>query len=437
MARRTSGKYASNLPAAGRTIRRPQHPFYCFTRPFEISPMFIAPVLPGETMKNLLIQARVVTDPINNPLIGWWQEFYFFYVKLRDLAGRADFTEMHINPSLSLAAYQQGAVDYWRATPAGGIKWVDQCLTRVVDTYFRDEGEVASDRVITAGKPAAQWNTNSWMDSLQLESTFDASDQELLDISALTTYSGGDDKLMASELDTAMRQWEFLRANNLVNMEYEDYLKTFGIKVPGVEQHKPELVRYLREWQYPSNTIDPTNGVARSAVSWSIADRADKDRFFTEPGFLFGVSLTRPKVYSSKQKGAAASFLDNAYMWLPAMLADDPATSLREFALGTGPLPDTTSAYRVDMKDLFIYGEQYTNINPATQDINVASLPTNGITNARYPTATDVDALFVVDGTPGTSGVDNYRVRMDGIISVSIASRQYDTSLRGGVNVVP
>ena len=68
----------------GRVQRHPKHTFHLFTRPYQIQPFLIAPVLAGETMKNLLLQARVVTDPVQNRLIGWWQEYYFFYVKARD-----------------------------------------------------------------------------------------------------------------------------------------------------------------------------------------------------------------------------------------------------------------------------------------------------------------------------------------------------------------
>ena len=81
--------FVSSVAKAGRqmqrSMRRPQHPFRLNTRPFAIMPCMIAPVLPGETMKNLKIQARVVTDPLLAATIGWWQEYYFFYVKLTQL----------------------------------------------------------------------------------------------------------------------------------------------------------------------------------------------------------------------------------------------------------------------------------------------------------------------------------------------------------------
>ena len=82
------------VPQVGRKQRRPVHTFQVRHRPWQIQPMVIAPVLPGETLENALVQARVVTDPIANPLIGWWIEYYFFYVKHRDLDARDTLTSM-------------------------------------------------------------------------------------------------------------------------------------------------------------------------------------------------------------------------------------------------------------------------------------------------------------------------------------------------------
>ena len=68
-----------------RVMRNPAHPWQLRTRPYQIQPCMISPVLPGETLKNLVGMSRVVTKPIANPLIGWWCEYYVFYVRLRDI----------------------------------------------------------------------------------------------------------------------------------------------------------------------------------------------------------------------------------------------------------------------------------------------------------------------------------------------------------------
>ena len=42
-----------------RTMRSPKHTFNLVTRPWQIQPFMIAPVLPGETLKSLTMQARM------------------------------------------------------------------------------------------------------------------------------------------------------------------------------------------------------------------------------------------------------------------------------------------------------------------------------------------------------------------------------------------
>ena len=95
----------------------------------------------------------------------------------------------------------------------------------------------------------------------------------------------------------AYDQYQYMRENAVTEATFEDYLRTFGIRAEAgqkEDEHKPELIRYVRDWAYPSNTINPTDGSAASALSWAVAERADKARFIREPGFLFGVTVTRP-----------------------------------------------------------------------------------------------------------------------------------------------
>ena len=398
------------LPAAGRLARRPAHTFQLRHKPFIIQPFMIAPVLPGETMKNLLLQARAVTDPIKNPLIGWWLEYYVFYVKHRDLDGRDDFSSMMLTQGYDLSAYARAAdVDTYHA--GNGLDWTQLCLQRVVDTYFRDEGDAWNDFLID-GMPIASINSNSWVDSL--------TDTTVLGEG--TAITGTEDQ---EALDLMARQYEHMRAMQLTNMSYEDFLATYGIKGAAAEEpHRPELVRYLREWQYPSNTIDPSDGSPSSAVSWAISERADKARFFKEPGFVFGVTVARPKVYFSKQVGAGVSMMQDALSWLPAIMKDDVYTSLKEFTTGVGtsngPLHENpTNGYWVDVRDLLLYGDQFINFALTETDAGFVALPTAAL-EARYPDDTSIKGLFT--DTVGTA----IHCKQDGICSLNIMGTQMD-----------
>lgn len=419
-----------NLSAyEGRRVnRRPQHTFLIEQRPWEIMPFFIAPVLPGETMQYLQFQSRCVTSPVRNHLQGWWLEHFFFYVKHRDLDARDVLTQMMLDPSTDVSTLRSSSANRALYTFDDGMDWVRLCLKRITEEYFRDEGEAWDAYTISSGIPAKRINQDGWwqsvVDRTAILDDLDIGIQTEADVDPVT---GGDQPgIMASDIDRALMHYQFLREQGLTNQSYEDYLATFGVKPSRVELHRPELLRYLREWQYPANTVDPSSGIPRSAVVWSVGERADKARYFTEPGFIVGVTSVHPKVYYDKMTGAGVGMLDDVYAWLPAVMADDPRTSLKEFATSEGPLQSTTNPYVVDVKDLFIHGDQYMNFDPAQTDhpnpITVSDVPNNALTNKRYPTATDADGCFV-----STSGHAEY-VYQEGIVTLSISGRQVDTT---------
>lgn len=409
-----------SIPRVGRKMRSPQHPFYLEHMPFQIQPFLCAPVIPGETLKSGLIQARVVTDPIANKLIGWWSEYYFFYVKHRDLAGRDDFTEMMLSMDYDLSAYTETAsVPYNHH--AGTINWAKLCLERVVETYFRNEGELWNDFMINS-MPAAAVNAQSWLDSVALNDVYAIDDPVVVSETAGVL---DDTSITASEIDEKLRMWQFQRANNVTEMSYEDWLQSYGISVPREELHHPELLRYLREWQYPSNTIDPADGSPSSAVSWAIRDRIDKDRFFREPGFIFGVTVARPKVYFKNIDGNPVDDMNSAFSWLPALMRDDPWTSMLKKSDTTGPLATVVTdsdGYWIDIKDLLLYGADFVNVARSGSGLNMVTLPSADLTNKWYPSDADIDGLFVADADTGR------QVRQDGIVTLSILGAQVDTT---------
>lgn len=412
------------MPRVGntaRTPRRPQHRFYLETRPWQIQPFLIAPVLPMETMKNALIQARVVSDPLVSSLTGWHCEFYLFYVKHRDLADRDDFANMMITPGTDVSSHKATAYDVDLYTPKGGMKWVEYCLDRVRDEYFRDEGEEGTTYEID-GLPAAWIAQDAFYQSGVNAADFATSGYDLnVDLDS-------DTNITASEIEDSMRQWQLLRHSGVTDMSYEDYLASFGLRQPEViEPHRPELIRYVRKWTYPTNTVEPTTGVPSSAAVWSISERADKDRLFTEPGFVFGVTVARPKIYLSKQKGNAAALMDDAYRWLPALLHSDHAISWREVANGDGPFEDITDVdgYWIDVRDLLMHGDQFVNVDVGTATgFSSIALPADDF-QKRFPTLAMAQSLFT-DQSPGTA----QKIKYDGVVSLNILGTQRDTTPR-------
>lgn len=412
-------------PRVARKTRSPQHSFLLRQRPFVITPFLLAPVLPGETMKAAVMQARAVTDPLyahkNSSIVGWWLEHYVFYVRHAQMPHGDLFKSMMIDPGASLAGAADGTLKSTEYHAGTGINWTHECLVPVVEAYFRDENE-AWDAHTLDGEPIARVQGNSVFDSVATAIENNANDFNL--------NLNNDATLTAGEAAKGLMMWEYLRSNNLTEMTYEDYLRTFGVRVdPVVDAGVPELLRYSREWQYPNNVVDPTSGAPTAGVNWGLNLRIDKDRYFKEPGFIFGVTVARPKVYYGSQRGVAAHLMQNGISWLPIMLRDHDFSSVVQVTKAGSILPSATAdGFFVDIADLFVHGDQFlhnTASDTAYPQVGpVMALPDASL-NHLYPTEAMIDGLF--------KAVENNNIWQDGVIRLSILGGVVDTTPRRNI----
>lgn len=403
------------VPKMGRKIRNPQHQFNISHTPYAITPFLLAPVLPGETMNMAMLQARGVLDPIKNALIGWWTEYYFFYVKHRHMPNFEHFKNMVMLPGYNITpAYGEPSdAHYFHRT---GIDWVGECMQPVVREYFRDEDEPWDNYRSAEGYSLAKIKNDSFLDSAKMASSVpDDADTHLPGYE----FQREDQHVMPG-FEAHYAQWEHMRALKMTDATYEDWIAQFGIKPPEKEREdRPELLRQIINWQYPVNTVEPTTGVPSSAVSWSVAERLDKARSFNEPGFIFGVTVTRPKVYRSNQVSHGSSMLNDAYSWLPAMLRDEAYTTLRGFADGAGPLQGQGGEYWVDVADLFHHGDQFINYPLNAEGVNFVPVPGTAM-NKDYVAQANINTLFV------NAGGGKNKARQDGVVSLNIKSALMD-----------
>lgn len=406
-----------SAPPTNRVGRYPKHTFRVNSKPFSLQPIGMARVLPGETLKNLKFETRMVTSPVVNPIIGWKQEFYFFYVRITDLGVEA-YKEMFVDPTnAEVTAGLEAANEAGWYTAKGGINWLEQCTNRVAETYFRDEGELASAYALTNGIPIVQIRESTFLDSL--------TDEDAMPEGA--AISGATD---AGDLDRLMDAFEQLRALGMANMTYEDFLRAQGINIPGKDENKPELLARFSDWQYPTNHIgtDSTNqGVPTSAVSWVFNTGLRDPKMFKEPGFIVGYSVTRPKLYFGGLWGSAACHAKRAWDWMPYYLRGMPESQLKHFPIDTGPLGDRTTladGYFLDMRDELLHGDQFQNVAVPTSDPTTSygdhlmPLPAGTTIGWKYLSETMINNFFV--------DTANGRVKMDGYFSLSIMGHEVD-----------
>lgn len=391
---------------ADRHTRAPKHNFAVESAPWEIQPIMIAPVLPGETLNSLTIQSRVVTPPLKSRVVGWWLEYYMFYVPFRQMPSAATLVAMFVDPSTSLSNSAAAAYQYY---DGNGFNFIAQCLQVIVQEWFRREGEVWSSFTIRANRPAAAVNQDNWLESFILSSV-------LPDGGAL---AGNVDDLDRARMVLEYRRQLAIAGGDGGNADYEEILASYGASLKRAkERDRPELIRYIRDWTYPTNTVEPTTGTPTTAASWAVTDRADKSRRFSEPGFIVGVQVVRPKIYLSTQTTHAASVLDRAQRWLPPVMDETGAErSLAEFNDTNSPLADATvgASYWSDLRDLFNHGDQY--IDAVAANINALAL--SAANKFRYATEANANALLVTADT---------RIIADGNIQLNVKTRHVDPS---------
>lgn len=385
---------SSALPKVARGSRSPKSPYNIVGYPFGITPFCCFPVLPGETLTGVFNQAKAITKPVKNSIIGWWLESYFFYVPvsaLDDSAYASSVQESIINPDAPVTL--DAGINSINYSYNGDAPHAYRAYRAVVRDYFRDEGESVGAVTVHNFYAARAQLGDTFRQSLMADTAITSADEELV--------VGADDKFTMSELDALQQKWMFARMNNLTDMTYEDWCRQFGVSLPENNLAKIELIGMGREWQYPANTVDASSGAVNSAVMFSMSDRFDKNRLFKQPGFVVGFYVLRPKVYCTGQQASAVGTMKDAWSWLPAALSGDQGVSLKRIASASGPVSNTGAAYVFDLRDLLLYGEQYINhtITTGYNGVALASF-------SKYATEAEADALFAAASPANSYNVD-------------------------------
>lgn len=390
--------------AGSRGTRSPLHTFNVTQRPFEIQPVAIAPILAGDSLRNARWEARVLTDPVSSLVSGWWSEWFLFYVRISDLdeaaAAKTLLLSTDETPATTGLDTTTNAWCYY--TAPGGVDWLGMCMKPIIRMYFREEGDDwDTANGVISGIPIASVPNKHWMDTLKATADL-ASAASLAD----EDYEGRWDA------------YEELRRQKLVNVTFVEYLRSQGVRVPdqlvaeNEDFRKPELLRYVRQFAYPQNTIDASTGGVSAAASWVVTERSDKRIYADEPGFVVLVNVCRPKVYRDNQNGSGVQLFRNGRAFHSAVQHDAPQETLitRETTTTTGPI-STTVDYVADTNAILSLGDQFIRGTAAPG----VTLPTGTSLESHYPLTADIDGLF--SGTPKL-------VTIDGALTLNITSRR-------------
>lgn len=399
-----------------RKMRSPNFPVAGVMKPFGLYPIMAHPVLPGETMKSFNLKWRTLSMPVKHPLAGAWLETWLVYVKLTDLS--RDLGNMFIDDTYSTTGYAASSSSDRYFTKAGQIDWIRLCAERVHDAYFLDDSETA---VEIDGVRQTKMSAMSWYQNMMFKPADDP----------LTGADIGED--MAE-----MNAFMMMQQMNMTELTYERYLEQYGVSSIRQAEGDPEILRYARSWTLPVNTVEPTTGAPSSAWVWSDEVKADKDKRFSEPGFVLALAAVRPKMY---QENLRYSFTGNLWGFsdfFPAYTLEDPSAGIKTMQTDD---PVFGSAFRTDAgtmdllydhRDLLSHGEQFINefggtpyALPMSAGLTGQDAATNQDLRGEYADSTAIDALFT-----SATATDKF-CYYEGIAHMNIAGHIQDTTTGG------
>lgn len=364
-------------PGYGRVRRNPMFPTAGIMVPFGLYPLAAFPLNAGDTLENLSMSGRFISQPIKHPINGAWFEQWIAAVPL-SLINSAFFTDLApVTTGFTAAADQPR---YF--TKAGGLDLIKRAYDLVVAEYFTRVGATppVNDGVTMLPRMGVDWTEN-----LMLKPS--ALNVSLLPMQGVNTALTGIDL----ESERAL----------IESSDYRDWVQQFGVKDPARNDIRPRILRYLRNWSLPQNVIDPASGSPRSAFYWSPTLKLEKRMRAPEPTIVLVLGAWRPQMFSDYLPQSYLSRMAGIKEWLPPhneaawspIQGNDPL-----FKAGFGVVGDNLI---FDRSDIWSRGEQFINCLPADSPYPVPVSTSTGVPGGqdqmrgKYPTAADINALFV------------------------------------------
>lgn len=363
-----------------RKRRTPNFPMVGGMKPFGLYPLMVHPVLPGETLDFFSGKIRIGSKPIKHPFCGAWLEMWLCYVKMTDI--NVNLGNMFISDDYATTGYTSGADNDRNFVKSGQIDWVNRCMKAIHNSYFLDADE--PERFID-GVRQVKLNNRSWMHSMIFEPTDEA--VGVTDI---------------GDLGQQLTGYQMMQLMQMSELSYEEYLKQFGVNALNAKEGDPEILRFYRSWTQPTNMIEPSDGTPSSAWFWSEEVRAEKPKYFNEPGFLVLCGTIRPKMYLANVAASMVGEMWGFSDWFPAYNLDDPNAAVKKLSSSTPVLENVTLGLDLlyDYTDLLSHGEQFHNGN-ALYTVPTATAPDVAVgkdpqdLRGEYCTQADIDAMFV------------------------------------------
>ena len=291
-----------------RHLRKPRYPFTNAGFFGMLTPIARAPVLPGETLKEISLRLTGQSVPIGYPLVGAYVDVHYWYVPFRLLD--ADFPEEIVagtwNPSAQFAAANGKKSVYFTTT--SGNSMLHDAVHHLGNLFYNPL--TASDMSASTDLVAMRADMIAEMfSSEEVEGGPDVS----IDVSGGT--------LSMEELFDSRREYLTNLKRAQLDDSYLTHLAQAGVDMKEGFISEPEFLWSQRKWIMPSKAVDQSTGNTVQSYFVSMEGKRQTRKYFPEHGLIVGLALIRPSFFDTAKKGTFDELHDDCWHenWFPGI----------------------------------------------------------------------------------------------------------------------
>ncbi len=347
----------TNATAGRRGERRPVFRASVELEPWEITPFMCFPLLPGETLHNILVDGRFLLNGCVSPLYPWYLDVQIFAVKLSDLD--IDFEQILLQSAQAgPSSLVDSAAKPMVGEAVGGISISNLVYKRIVDQFWKTDNVLPNSTINTDLKIApVKWRG-----------------------SHATLVEGETEKLMLrpDEITSDELKFDLLDADPT----WTDVLRQYGVKVSQGEAGVPERIMWESIAKHPvfvqSDAADTI--VTRYQVLWSVREARLTGKgqgiFAKEPMAIMGLVTIRPEIIEGNKRFMQINDLtDRERWWAPPFNTMDAVQNLLQepgsgITAGHAWVDAAAGTTFINALDYWFMGESFTNM-----DWNAATPP--------------------------------------------------------------
>lgn len=337
----TSGKRGERRPVFRSAIE---------VQPWEITPFFCLPLLPGETLHSVMLDGRFLLNGAVSPLFPWYLDVQIFAVKLRDLDLNFEDILME-NTDAGPSSLSDTTASPMVGEALGGVSFSHRVYNEICKRVW------TTDNIL----PNSTVNTDLFIAPVKWRGSH----------ATMVEGDSPDFRLRPHQISSDELKHDLLADQP----DWDEVLRSYGVRRSLEEAGMPERIMWESMSKYPvfvqSDAADTI--VTRYQVLWSIREARLTGRgqgiYAKEPMAVMGLVTCRPEIIDgNKLYMQINDCVDRERWWVPPFntmdavqdMLQEPGSGVTAGHAWTDAAAGTT---QLNALDYWFMGESFTNMD--------------------------------------------------------------------------